>query len=76
MGVLNYKHKTFVEDCFCTPSKYEPIFCNSKFHKMFSNLLRALIYFTIRATCVEPFKIFLHVCICIECKDLIILECP
>jgi hypothetical protein len=74
MKVLNYMHKTFVEDCLFTASIYEHIFCNLKFHKMFSNLLQALIYFTRRATCVEPFKIFLHVCI--ECKDQIILECP
>jgi hypothetical protein len=74
MKVLNYMHKTCVEYWFGSASKYEDIFCNLKFHKMFSNLLWALIYFTRRATCVEPFKKNLHVCI--ECKDQIIPECP
>jgi hypothetical protein len=50
-------HKALVDKVFLRTLKFELVFCYSNLHKMFSNLLWALIYFIRRATCV----IFLNV---------------
>jgi hypothetical protein len=48
--------KALVDKVFLRILKFECVFCYLKLHKMFSNLLWALIYFIIRATCVYIFK--------------------
>jgi hypothetical protein len=54
-------HKTLVNKVLLRTLKFEHVFCYSNLHKMFSNLLWALLYFIRRATCVYIFK-----CTCIE----------
>jgi hypothetical protein len=53
-------HKTLVDKVFLRTLKFEYAFSYSNLHKMFSNLLWALIYFIRRATCVFFIKMHMY----------------